>query len=358
MADRPAAERTEKPTPDRLRKARQEGRIPQSAEMPSALIIGGLLLALALAGPPLFQWFASLVEQGLSCPVEMPAEGESFASALGARARESLIHMSPFLIAGGAVSILASLLVGGWAFSPKAVRFDLGRLSPIQGLQSLFSMRSVVNLLISLAKLAVILVIVWGYLHDKLSDCLQLRWATPEGTVAAIGRLAFGVILRLAVALLVIGAIDMIYQRWHYMQQMRMSRQEVKEELKQHELSPELRRRIRTVQIEMVRRRMLQEVPKADVVLTNPTHVAVALRYDATTMEAPQVVAKGPDLLAEKIKEIARANNVPVLQRPELARTLYSTTEVGRMIPEALFVAIAEVLAMIYRLRRMHHVNP
>jgi flagellar biosynthetic protein FlhB len=352
MAEQSAADRTEKPTPERLRKARQEGQVPQSVEMPSALMVGVLLLVLALVAPSLMEWFVTLTEEGFSFRLDGSLDGTTFSSVLKSKGREALVQMAPFLIGAGAVSVLGSLLVSGWAFSPKALRWDLGRLSLVSGLRNMFSVRSVVALVISLAKLAVILVIVWSYLHDKLDDCLRLRWASPEGLLCGIGRLTFGVMARIAIGLLVIGGIDMVYQKWHYRRQMRMTRQEVKEELRQHELAPELRGRIRAVQIEMFRRRMLQAVPKADVVLTNPTHVAVALKYDAATMAAPVVVAKGPDLLAEKIKEIARAHGVAVIERPELARAIYGSVEVGQTVPEVLFVAVAEVLAMIYRLRR------
>jgi flagellar biosynthetic protein FlhB len=209
-----------------------------------------------------------------------------------------------------------------------------------------------VHLLVSIAKLAVILVIVYAYLRGKLDVCLSLRHATPDGALAEMARLVFGVVARIAVALLAIAALELLFQRWKYKHDLRMTRQEVLEERRRHEISPQLRSRIRTVQIEMARKRMLQEVPSADVVVTNPTHVAVALRYDAGEMDAPQVIAKGGDFLCEKIKEIARANDVPIVQRPALARTLYETVELGESIPETLFVAVAEVLAMIYRLRR------
>jgi flagellar biosynthetic protein FlhB len=167
-----------------------------------------------------------------------------------------------------------------------------------------------------------------------------------------IARGVFGLVARVAVAILAIGLIDWVFQKWNYKKRHRMTKQEVRDEMKEKEVSPLIKRRIRGIQIEMVRKRMLQEVPQADVVLTNPTHVAVALRYDPPSMEAPMVVAKGPDLLSEKIKEIARIHNVPIVQRPELARTIYASVEVGEAVPETLFVAVAEILAMVYRTRK------
>lgn len=355
MADQPASERTEQPTAHRLRKAREQGEVPQSAEVPTAFMMAALLLILALMGPRLYRWFVGQVQQGLTCGVAGPAGSRSFASALKAGAVESLLTLAPFLVGGAAVSVFASLIVGGWAFSPQAVRLDIGRISPVRGLKSLFSLKSLMKLLVSLAKLGVVLTIVYYYMRDKWDTFLALHWTTPGGLVGGTGRLVFGLLARIAIGLMAIAVIDMLYQKWQYKRRLRMTRQEIKEERKQYEVSPELRGRIRAVQIEMVRKRMLQEVPKADVVVTNPTHVAVAMRYDADAMDAPQVVAKGGDLLGERIKEIARAHGVPVLHRPELARALYATVEVGQTIPETLFVAVAEVLAMIYRLRKKRH---
>jgi len=263
-----------------------------------------------------------------------------------------MLYMLPFLLACGAVSILGSLLVSGWAFSPKALAPDWKRIGFGAGLKQLISVRSLVQILVASAKMLVLLVIVHDYLKDKLDDCLGLAGASPQGALTGIAGLLLGVTLRITVALLAIAAADMLFQKWKFRRELRMSRQEVIDERKQHELAPTIRGRIRAIQFELARRRMLQEVPQADVVITNPTHVAVALKYELGQMTAPTVVAKGADLLCEKIKEIARAHDVPVVERPELARTLYASVELNQVIPDTLFVAVAEVLAMIYRLRK------
>ncbi|MCK4276907.1 MAG: flagellar biosynthesis protein FlhB [Phycisphaerae bacterium] len=351
MPEKPASERTEQPTPERLRKARREGRVAHSNEVNSALMITMLLVALGLSAPYLYQWFVQQTQQGCLLRFERPMNTESVSQLLRTRGSESFMAVLPFLLGGAAVSVLGSLLVSGWAFSTKALRLNPERISPVNGLKNLISLRSVVHLLVSVAKLTLIAAIVYHYLHDKLGECMAIRWASPTAMVVITAKLIFGVVARIAVGLLGIAGIDMLYQKWNHKRQLRMTRQEVKEERREHEPSPEVRGRIRAVQLEMARARMLQEVAEADVVLTNPTHVAVALRYDAASMEAPQVLAKGPDLLCEKIKEIARAHNVPILYRPELARTIYATVDVGQGIPEMLFVAVAEILAMIYRLR-------
>ena len=179
----------------------------------------------------------------------------------------------------------------------------------------------------------------------------ELRWAWSAHILAVIAKITFGMLIRVCIALLIIALADAFYQKWKYIRDLRMTRQEVKQERKDTEGSSELKGRIRRAQIEKSMKRMMEEVPKASVVLVNPTHVAVALRYDVKTMDAPVMVAKGADHLAEKIREIARAYGVPVIRKPELARTIYSTVKPGDPIPEALYAAVAEVLAMIYRLR-------
>ena len=248
--------------------------------------------------------------------------------------------------------MFSSVIAGGLAVCPKAIRLDWGRISPISGMKRLLSLRSVVQLLLSIIKLAVILVIAWTYLDDHFDELFMLQWTTPEAIIYKIGGLLFGLVGRIVAALLAIALADLLYQRWNYTKQLRMTRQEVKEERKQQEASPEIKNRIRSLQLTAMRKRMLQDVPTADVVITNPTHYAVALRYDSENMNAPQVVAKGADFLCERIKEIANEHNVQIIEKPELARALYATAEVGQAIPNTLFVAVAEVLAMIYRMRK------
>jgi len=354
MAEAPAQERTEQPTLERLRDARKEGRIPQSKELPSALMIAILLVVLAVTGGSLYEFFVSQARQGLSLEMRGSMNLGGFSHLFRTKVTQSLVALSPFLLAAVGVSAFAGLLVGGWSVSAKAVAPKLRNINPLTGFKRLLSLTSLFGVLINLLKLGVMLAIIWIYVDGKLPAYLALRWRTPEGVLTGSARLLFGLVVRIAIAVLAIAVIDWLYQKWNYVRQLKMTKQEVRQEMKDREMSPLLKGRIRGVQMEMVRKRMLQEVPRADVVLTNPTHVAVALRYDAATMEAPTVVAKGPGLLCEKIKEIARAHNVPVVQKPELARTVYSAAEVGEAIPETLFVAVAEVLAMIYRTKRRH----
>ena len=352
MPEQPAGERTEQATPERLRKAREEGRIPQSQEMCSALMISTLVLVLALSAGGLYSFLDTQMRQGLSLEMSGPMDSSSVNGIFRGTMSGSIKALAPFLLGGFGVSVLGSLLVGGWAFSPKAIQMKGSRISPVAGMKNLISTRSLVNVLTSLAKLTVILGIIYFYMRDRLPACLALRHETAQGVMSGIGELVLGMTLRIAVALLAIGGADLLWQKWKHKRDLKMTRQEVKEEMREHEMAPELRGRVRRIQMEMAQKRLIQEVPAADVVIVNPTHVAVALKYDPQETEAPVMVAKGADLLCQKIKEIAAEHNIPVVHRPDLARTLYQTIDVDEAIPESLFVAVAEVLAMIYRLRQ------
>lgn len=357
MPDQPAGEKTEEATPERLRKAKEEGKLPESKEVGSALMLTALLIVLFLTAGGMYDWLVNIVRRSVSFSIDGPPDGQVFLYAMKTQATGALLQVMPFLIAAFVASIFGSLISSGWAFSPKAVGLKVERINPVNGAKNLFSKKNLVMVVISLIKLSVISVIIYVYLRDKMGACLALGHTTPEGALVGIADLVFGVMIRLVIGLIVIAIIDLLYQRWKYKKDQMMTRQEVKEERKQYELPPEVRGKIRSIQIEMARKRMLQEVPDSDVVIVNPTHVAVALKYDQGKMRAPEVIAKGPDLLCEKIKEIARANNIPIVQRPELARALYHSVEPGDPVPETLFVAVAEVLAMIYRLKQKKFAN-
>jgi flagellar biosynthetic protein FlhB len=351
MADKPAAEKTEQPTLRKLSKAREQGQVPQGLELMSAVSILVLVTMLALLAPSLMRWFTMQTRQGMSRPDAVFANSKTFISFFNAKITDSVLIICPILAALCAGSIVTGVAISGFNFAPGAIKLRFDQLNPIAGLQKLVNARSAVHLLTSIAKLFFVTIIVWLYLRDKLDMLATLRWAWSLQILAAIAKIILGLMIRVCIALLIIGITDVFYQKWKYIKDLKMTRQEVKEERKQTEGSPEVKRRIRQVQFETSLKRMLQEVPKANVVLVNPTHVAVALRYEAKTMEAPVMVAKGADHLAEKIKEIARAYGVPIVRKPELARTIYSTVELGSPIPETLYIAIAEVLALIYRLR-------
>jgi len=351
MAEGPAAERTEQPTPRKLNKAKEKGQVPQSQELASVATLVVLVAMTALLAPGLMRWFSTQITQGMSCEISVFSDSKAFMNFVSTKIIDSTLIMCPFFAAIFTASVLAGVAVSGLNFSPAALNWKLSEINPAQGLKKLVNARTMVHLVISIAKLFLVTIIVWVYLQDKLDTLAGLRWAWSVQLLAAIAKIILGLMIRICIVLLVIGLADVFYQKWKHIEELKMTREEVKQELKDIEGSPEVRSRIRKIQFQMAMKRMLQEVPKANVVLVNPTHVAVALRYEAKTMEAPIMVAKGADLMAEKIREIARAYGVPVVRRPELARTIYSTVELGGPIPQNLYVAVAEVLALIYRLK-------
>ena len=352
MAEKSASEKTEQATPQRIRKSRTEGQIAQSQEVPSAMILGALIMALVLTAGQTYQWFTSQMREGLSFSIDRSLSTGVFGDVFYTKGVQCFLVLLPFLLTLVVASIAGSLMVAGWAYSPKAIRLDLSRISPIKGFKNLVSLKSIVKLLIAIAKTTVLLIVARHYMSGQMELLCSLHWTTPAGTLLVASRLILGLSIRITVALVAIASIDLLYQRWNHRKQLKMTKQEVKEEHKQHDGSPETKGRIRSLQISMAQKRTLQDVPNADVVVTNPTHYAVAIQYDAVNMAAPQVVAKGADFMCETIKEIARANDVPIIEKPALARALYAAAEPGEVIPEALFVAVAEILATIYRLKK------
>jgi len=351
MAENSAAERTEQPTPRRLEKARAKGQVPQSEELTSIVTILVLVAAIALLRSNLMQWMQAEVRDGMSCRSSVFADTQTFLGFVNTKILSVLLVMTPMLAAITVASVATCIGVGGLNFAPSAIEFKFDQLNPVSGFGRLVNGRSLVRLVTSILKLILVALIAWNYLWDKLPVLASLRWAWSGQMLAAIAQIILGLMIRIGIALLVVGLADVFYQKWKYTHDLKMTRQEVKQERKESEGSPEVKGRIRRIQYETAARRMLQEVPKATVVLVNPTHVAVALRYEAKAMDAPVMLAKGADELAERIREIARAYGVPIVSRPELARTIYATVKPGQPIPENLYVAVAEVLALIYRLR-------
>ncbi|MHC4328427.1 MAG: EscU/YscU/HrcU family type III secretion system export apparatus switch protein, partial [Planctomycetota bacterium] len=340
MPERPAAERTEQPTHRKLQKAKQKGHSPQSQELMAIVSLVILVAAVALLAPSLMQWFVTQVKQGMSCENSVFADTNVFLDFIGHKTTDLILVICPILGLLVVGSVMAGIAVGGVNFAPEAISLKFDQLNPVEGLSKLVNGRSVVKLLASIFKLFFVSLIVWLYLRSRLDELAGLRWAWSAQILTLIGKIIFGLLIRICIALLVIAIADVLYQKWKYTQDLKMTRQEVKQERKETEGSPELKARIRKMQMDRSMKRMMEEVPKASVVLVNPTHVAVALRYDAKTMDAPVMLAKGADHLAEKIRDIARAYGVPVIRRPELARTIYSSVKPGDPVPEKLYAAV------------------
>jgi flagellar biosynthetic protein FlhB len=308
--------------------------------MGSAVTLVVLFLSLAMLSPGLLRWFKGQIESSVSGQIGPMADANAFTAYLNANIIDAVVVMLP---------ILAAISV---TFSSQAVTFKWDAINPASAIQRFGNVRSLVRLASSIAKLLVVGLIVWFYLRDKLETMAALRWAWSSQLIGAIASMTFGLGMRVGIAVIVLGLADTLYQKWQYVHELKMTRQEVKQERKDGEGSPEVKSRIRRIQIEMSMKRLIREVPKASVILVNPTHVAVVLQYEAKTMDAPVLLAKGADYMAQKIITIARSYGIPIVRRPEVARAIYASVQPGQRIPESLYMAVAEVLAMIYRLRQ------
>ncbi|HJS89705.1 MAG TPA: flagellar biosynthesis protein FlhB [Steroidobacteraceae bacterium] len=346
-----AQERTERPTAKRLEKARQDGQVPRSAELSAAavlLVAGGSLHFLGGSiGATLFE----IMRSGLSFTPAQALDPGLALSTASAELLRALMICAPVLGLTLIAALIAPLAVGGWNLSFGALAPDFTRLDPIAGFGRFFSARGAVELGKAFAKFLVVATVA-GLVLRKQSPQLLALGATPlPAGIAQAVSLASNALLAVSGGLALIAAIDVPWQLWQYSHRLNMTREEIREELKESEGAPEVRFRIRRTQREMARRRMMHEVPKADVVVVNPTHFAVALRYDEGRMRAPFVIAKGTDLIAARIREIATEHSVPIFEAPPLARALYHSVEIGSEIPATLYVAVAQVLTYIYQLK-------
>lgn len=344
-------ERSEKPTAKRIEEARQEGRVPRSAELNAAAVLliaaGGLHFLGGSIGATLFD----IMRSSLSiAPAEAIDPGLAV-SAAGTELARALMACAPILGLTLIAALAAPLAVGGWNLSFEALAPDFTRLDPVEGFGRFFSARGAVELGKAFAKFLVVATVAVAVLHKQSAQLLALGNAPVREGIAQAAALASNALLSVSGGLVLIAAVDVPWQLHQYTQNLSMSREEIREEVKQSEGAPEVRMRIRRAQREIAKRRMMHEVPKADVVVVNPTHFAVALRYDEQRMRAPLVVAKGADLVAARIREIAAEHAVPIFEAPPLARALHHGVEIGSEIPATLYVAVAQVLTYIYQLK-------
>lgn len=345
------SERTERPTAKRLEEARKKGQVPRSTELNAAAVVlvtgGGLHLLGGSLGAGLYE----LMRASLSLTREQALDEAGAISMFAGAALHALTACAPILGLTLVAALLAPLAIGGWNLSFGVLAPDFTRLSPIKGFGRMFSMRGVVELAKAFAKFALVALVAVLFLQLKTQELLGLG---GEPTALAIGHavtLSGQALLALGAALVAIAAVDVPWQIFQHLKQLRMTRQEIREEMKESEGSPEIKGRIRQVQQAMAKRRMMQEVPQADVVVVNPTHYAVALRYDEKRMRAPVVVAKGADAVAARIREVATEHRVPIFEAPPLARALFRSVDINGEVPANLYAAVAQVLTYVYQLR-------
>ena len=343
------AERTEQPSERRLRQARERGQSPRSRELANAAVVGAAALALWPLGGMLArgatEWMRkTLAWRALPAAPELPAW-------FAGRLLELLLVAAPLIGVCLLATLVAPAIMGSLGFAPKALAPDIGRLDPLRNLKNIYSREGLAELVRSLLRVALI----GGFAGMAVAGALPKLMALvhhPLPTAAADGLgIVLKVLIALVAALAVLAALDVPYQRWSHRKQLMMTRQEVKEEMKETEGRPEVKARIRRMQHEVAQRRMMEDVPRADVILVNPTHYAVALAYDAAKMRAPRVVAKGVDLIAQTIREVGERHGVPIVSSPPLARALYRQARIGEEIPVTLYAAVAQILGYVYQLR-------
>lgn len=351
MAEHDAQERTEAATPKKREDARKKGQVPRSVDLGAAAVTLAAAGAIWVFGGSAATGLMGMLSEGLQVGRAELAYDDIMLRHLGQAASLGLIAVLPLFAAMLVAALGAPALIGGWTFSTEALGFKPERLDPVAGIGRMFSVRSLVELAKSLAKFALIAGIAVAVIHSQIGEVRALA-AQPLGTaIVDSGRMAVAALLAMSAGLGLIAAIDAPFQLWQYAKELRMSRQEIREEAKESEGSPESRSRIRSVQQSMARRRMMQDVPKASVVVTNPTHYAVALRYDDKLDAAPVVLAKGADEVAARIRETAREHGVPLVSAPPLARALFRHVDIGRQVPHGLFVAVAQVLTYVWQLK-------
>lgn len=351
MAEQQFQERTEQATPKRKEEARRKGQVARSRELNMAAVMIGAAIVMFISGPAIADAMLALMRRGLSiepAQIETPA---ALVAALSAAVWSSVAALAPLLVTLMVAAVAGGIAIGGWAFSAQALQPKLSKLDPIKGLKRVFGLKGLVEVAKAIGKAGVVGLAAFVVLYLGAGDIINLNIAPFEEAVAHSGTLMLTVFLAACLSLLVIALFDVPFQLWNHAKELRMTRKEVQDELKETEGRPEVRSKIRSLQQEVANRRMLRDVPDADVIITNPTHFSVAIRYDEGSMNAPVVVAKGVDHMAAKIREIGELHKITVFEAPPLARAVYWTTEVGQAIPEKLYVAVAQVLTYVLRLK-------
>ncbi|MEA5444270.1 flagellar biosynthesis protein FlhB [Gammaproteobacteria bacterium AB-CW1] len=354
MADQgeSSQEKTEQPTPKRLQDAKKKGQVPRSRELSAMLVmITGAVFLLAYGGT-MISGVVDILRGSLQVDREVILNPGDISNYFRLAVVEGVQVVLPIMVVLFVAAAAAPTLIGGWSFSLQAIQPKLSKLNPVSGFKRIFGAKAVIELLKAIGKfgsVAVVAAVLFWLMQDRFLALASVPM--PRALFEAGGLVAF-CFLVFSTTLILIAAIDVPFQIWDHQRKLKMTKQEVKDEFKETEGKPEVKRKIRETQQEMSRRRMMEAVPKADVVVTNPSHYAVALRYEPNRSEAPRVVAKGTDRIALRIREIASEYEVPILEAPPLARALHATTELGDEIPSRLYRSVAEVLGWVYQLRR------
>ncbi|AHI06935.1 flagella-associated protein [Bdellovibrio bacteriovorus W] len=355
MAADENGEKTEQATDAKREEYRKKGNVAHTKELASAFMLLAAAGCVYALGRFFFKNLFEVFNYSFGNNMVVLVREGNFTEALTYCSSKALILMAPVLGMAGVIGAASSIMQVGFLQVEDALEPKFEKLNPAEGFKRVFSLRAVVEALKSILKMGAIGMVLYFLLRGEVKQVPYMLTFSLEQTLMYLGTVIAKLLGGVGAVMLVIAAADYFYQRWDLEKKMMMTKQEVKEEHKQREGDPMIKSRIRRIQREMASKRMMSEIPKADVVITNPTHIAVVLKY-SDNLPAPQVVAMGADLIAEKIKEIARENNIPVVENKPLARTIFKTLKIGQVIPRELFVAVAEVLSYVYRLRRKRRI--
>lgn len=352
MAEENDDEKTEEPSQYRIDESRKKGEVAASKELSSVILLSGSLLTLIISGVFVYEQFTEYIDWLYRLDFKLIYTAEKFSDVISQTAWTLVKCVGPFFVASACLGFLSTFMQIGFLYSPEILEVKLERLNPIQGFQRLLSKKALVEAIKGCFKFTVIIIITYNVMKNNIGSFLGFLHADA---VASLGfgkylmvKLGFSVLLGLGV----IALMDFAWEKWSYRKKMMMTKQEAKQEAKEKDGNPEIKNRIRSIQRQMAQKRMMNDVKKADVIVTNPTHISVALKYDGNEMVAPSVMAKGADHLALRIREIAKENDIPIVENIMLARTLYKTVKVGHGVPRTLYKAVAEILAFVYKLRR------
>jgi flagellar biosynthetic protein FlhB len=347
-------ERTEEPSQRRLQEARERGQIPRSRELTNfATMIGGSAALVAIGGT-VAAHLSQLMRRSLSIDEKSLRTTDSMATSLGDACISAVTAVLPVFGALICMVLLASVVLGGWNFSSKALTPDFSRLSPLSGIKRLFGLHGLSELAKALLKCLVVSAVCAAIVSSIFGDVLALGRMAPRAAISRGAGLLSWAFVWLCASLALVAIVDVPLQIFQFKRGLRMTRQELRDESKEMDGRPETKQRIRQMQQTLARRRMMHKVPTADVLIVNPTHFAVALKYDPKKMRAPVVLAKGVDLVAQNIRRIAEEHHVPIFESPKLARALYRSTDLNKEIPSGLYVAVAQILSYIFRVRTLN----
>ncbi len=351
MAEDTGQDKTEEPTGKRLEDARKKGQVPRSKELDTfmSLIVSSVLFI--FMGGHIARGLAEIMKQQFSLNREAIFDPMSPVSHFNRTMMDGFFLLGPFVLTLAIAALVTPMLMGGWNFSSEAIQPKLSKFNPINGMKKIFGIQGVVELFKAIIKVILIFLVAGVLFKVYRGDLMGLNNLPLHRAIYRSADIITWCLLIMSSSLLLVVMVDVPYQLWNHKRQLKMTKQEVKDESKESEGSPEVKGRIRRMQMEIAQRRMMEEVPKADVIVTNPSHFAVALKYNQNSVGAPVVVAKGVDLIAGQIRNLALAADVPLVAAPPLARALYYSTDLNEEIPQGLFLAVAQVLAYVFQLK-------